>query len=156
MKKALSKTSSQVSPPCLPRIKEGAVKPYGWCHWTSTNFCGFDCSHEIKRHLLLGRKAMTKLDSILKSRDITLPTKVCLVKAIVCPVVTYECESWTRLSNCTELKWKRENPWDFPLPARWGPIPLHCFQSNCVFPHLKNKLSTYNHQKVIEENRPIF
>jgi len=54
-----------------------------------------DCSHKIKRHLLLGRKAMTNLDSILKSRDITLPTKVCLVKAMVFPVVMYGCESWT-------------------------------------------------------------
>ena len=52
-----------------------------------------DCSHEMKRHLLLGRKAMTNLDSILKSRDITLPTKVCLAKAIVFPVVMYGCES---------------------------------------------------------------
>ena len=55
----------------------------------------FDCSHEIKRHLLLGRKAMTNLDGILKSRHITLPTKVCLVKAMVFPVVMYGCESWT-------------------------------------------------------------
>ena len=54
-----------------------------------------DCSHEIKRHLLLGRKAMTNLDSILKSRGITLPTKVCMVKAVVFPVVIYECENWT-------------------------------------------------------------
>ena len=54
-----------------------------------------DCSHEIKRHLLLGRKVMTHLDSILKSRDITLPTKVRLVKAMVFPVVIYGCESWT-------------------------------------------------------------
>ena len=54
-----------------------------------------DCSHEIKRHLLLGRKVMTKLDSILKSRDITLPTKVHLIKAMVFPVVMYGCESWT-------------------------------------------------------------
>ena len=54
-----------------------------------------DCSHEIKRHLLLGRKAMTNLDSILKSRDITLPTKVYLVKAMVSLVVMYGCESWT-------------------------------------------------------------
>ena len=54
-----------------------------------------DCSHEIKRHLLLGRKAMTNLDTILKSRDITLPTKVHLVKAMVFPVVMYGCESWT-------------------------------------------------------------
>ena len=54
-----------------------------------------DCSHEIKRHLLLGRKVVTKLDSILESRNITLPTKVHLVKAMVCPVVVYGCESWT-------------------------------------------------------------
>ena len=54
-----------------------------------------DCSHEIKSHLLLGRKAMTNLDSILKSRDITLPTKVLIVKAMVFPVVIYTCESWT-------------------------------------------------------------
>ena len=54
-----------------------------------------DCSHEIKRRLLLGRKVMTNLDSILKSRDITLPTKVQLVKAVVFPVVTYGCKSWT-------------------------------------------------------------
>ena len=54
-----------------------------------------DCSHEIKRCLLLGRKVMTNLNSILKSRDITLPTKVCLVKAMVFPVVMYECEIWT-------------------------------------------------------------
>ena len=54
-----------------------------------------DCSHEIKRRLLLGRKVMTNLDSILKSRDITLSTKVCLVKAMVFPVIMYGCESWT-------------------------------------------------------------
>ena len=54
-----------------------------------------DCSHEIKRRLLLGRKVMTNLDSILKSRDVTLSTKVCLIKAIVFPVVMYGCESWT-------------------------------------------------------------
>ena len=54
-----------------------------------------DCRHEIKSYLLLGRKVMTNLDSILKSRDITLPTKVCLVKSMVFPIVTYRCESWT-------------------------------------------------------------
>ena len=54
-----------------------------------------DCTHKIKRHLLLGRKAMTNLDSVLKSRDITLPTKVYLVKAMIFPVVMYGCESWT-------------------------------------------------------------
>ena len=54
-----------------------------------------DCSHEIKRRLLLGRKVMTNLDSIFKSRDITLPTKICLVKAMIFPIVIYGCESWT-------------------------------------------------------------
>ena len=54
-----------------------------------------DCSHEIRRHLLFGRKVMTNVDSMLKSRDITLPTKVCLVKAMVFPVIMYGCESWT-------------------------------------------------------------
>ena len=63
-----------------------------------------DCSHEIKRHLLLGRKVMTNLDSILKSRDITLPTKVCLVKAMVFPVVMYGCESWTiKKAECQKI-----------------------------------------------------
>ena len=54
-----------------------------------------DCSHEVKRRLLLGRKVMTNLDSILKSRDVTLSTKVCLVKAMFFPVIMYECENWT-------------------------------------------------------------
>ena len=63
--------------------------------WGLQNHDG-DCSHEIQRCLLLGRKVMTNLDSLLKSRDITLPTKVCLVKAMVFPVVMYGCESWTR------------------------------------------------------------
>ena len=63
--------------------------------WGSRITADGDCSHEIKRHLLLGRKAMTKLDSILKSRDITLPTKVHLVKALFFPVVMYGCENWT-------------------------------------------------------------
>ena len=63
-----------------------------------------DCSHEIKRCLLLGRKAMTNLDSILKSRDITLPTKVCLVRVMVFPVVMYGCESWTvKKAECRKI-----------------------------------------------------
>ena len=63
-----------------------------------------DCSHEIRRQLLLGRKAMTNLDSVLKSRDITLPTKVCIVKAMVFPVVTYSCESWTiKKAECRRI-----------------------------------------------------
>ena len=79
-----------------------------------------DCGHEIKRHLFLGRKVMTKLDSILKSRDITLPTKVCLVKAMVFPIVMYRCESWTvrkaehRRMDAYELRcWRR------PLRVPW-------------------------------------
>ena len=64
-----------------------------------------DCSHEIKRLILLGRKVMTNLDNILKSRDITLPTKVCLVKAMVFPGVMYGCESWT-------IKWAERQSWE--------------------------------------------
>ena len=63
--------------------------------WGSKITADGDCSHEIKRHLLLGRKVMANLDSIFKSRDITLPTKVHFVKALVFPVVIYRCESWT-------------------------------------------------------------
>ena len=63
--------------------------------WGSKITANGDCSHEIKRCLLLGRKVMTNLDNILNSRDITLPTKVCLVKAMVFPVIMYGCESWT-------------------------------------------------------------
>jgi len=79
-----------------------------------------DCSHEIKRCLLLGRKVMTNLDSILKSRDITLPTKICLVKAMVFPVVMYGCESWTiKKAKCRKIDafelwcWRRllRGPW---------------------------------------------
>ena len=73
-----------------------------------------DCNHEIKRHLLLGRKAMRNLDSILKNRDIILPTKVCIVKAMVFPVVMYECESWTiKKAECGRIdafelwRWRR-------------------------------------------------
>ena len=82
-----------------------------------------DCSHEIKRRLLLGRKVMTDLDSILKSRDITLPTKVCLVKAVVFPVAMYGCESWTiKKAECQRIDafelwcWRRllRAPWTDP------------------------------------------
>ena len=63
-----------------------------------------DCSHEIKKHLFLGRKAMTNIDSTLKSRDITLPTKIRLVKAMVLPVVLYGCESWTiKKAECQRI-----------------------------------------------------
>ena len=88
-----------------------------------------DCSHEIKRHLFLGRKVMTKLDSILKSRDITLPTKVHLVKAMVFPVVMYGCESWTVMkAECRRIDafvlwcWRRllRVPWT----ARRSNLPI--------------------------------
>ena len=72
--------------------------------WGSKITADGDCSHEIKRHLLLGRKAVTNLDSILKSRDITLPTKICIVKAMVFPVVMYVWESWTvKMAECQRI-----------------------------------------------------
>ena len=72
--------------------------------WDSKITADGDCSHEIKRRLLLGRKAMTNLDSILKSRDITLPTKAHLIKAVVFPVVMYGCESWTiKKAECQRI-----------------------------------------------------
>ena len=74
---------------------DGETMETDFIFWGSQITANGDCSHEIKRHLHLGRKAMTNIDSILKSRDITLPTKVCLVKAMVFPVVMYGCESWT-------------------------------------------------------------
>ena len=79
-----------------------------------------DCSHEIKRCLLLGRKVMTKLDSILKSRDITLPTKVHLVKAMVFPVVTYGCESWTvKKAECQRIDAFELRSWRRLLRVPW-------------------------------------
>ena len=88
--------------------------------WGSKITTDGDCSHEIKRHLLLGKKVITNLDSIFKSRDITLPTKVHLVKAMVFPVVMYGCESWTvKKAECRRIDalelwcWKRlfQVPW---------------------------------------------
>ena len=84
------------------RCGEKGTLPYYWweCNlvqplWRTKITADGDCSHEIKRHLLLGKKVMTNLDSILKCRDITLPTKIHLVKAMVFPVVMYGCECWT-------------------------------------------------------------
>ena len=85
-----------------------------------------DCSHEIKRHLLLGRKAMTNLDSVLKSRDITLPTKVCLAKAMVFPVVMYGCESWT----IKRAKWQRVNAFELWCRRRLLRVPWTERRSN--------------------------
>ena len=94
-----------------------------------------DCSHEIKRRLLLGRKVMTNLDTIFKSRDITLPTEVCLVKAMVFPVVMYGCESWTvkkaerRRIDASELWcWRRllRVPWTARPHRMTEALPLLC------------------------------
>ena len=79
-----------------------------------------DCSHEIKRHLLLGSKVMTNLDSMLKIRDITLPTKVCLVKAMVFPVVMYGCESWTlKQAECQRIDAFELGCWRRLLRVPW-------------------------------------
>ena len=94
LKLNIPQTEAMASDPITPwQINEEIVRDFilGGSKITTDG----DYSHEIKRHLLLGRKAMTNLDSILKSRDITLPTKVCLVEAMVFPAVMYGCESWT-------------------------------------------------------------
>ena len=89
----VQKTKIMASSPITSWGNSG--KSFRWFFLGSKITADGDCSHEIKRRLLLGRKAMTNLDSIFKSRDITLPTKVHLVKAMVFPVVMYGCESWT-------------------------------------------------------------
>ena len=97
LKLNIQKTEIMVSGPITSwQIDEETVETVSdFIIWGSKITADGDCSHEIKRRLLLGRKVMTKLDSMFKSRDITLPTKVHLVKAIVFPVVMYGCESWT-------------------------------------------------------------
>ena len=89
--------------------------------WGSKISADGDCSHEIKRRLLLGRKVMTNLDSILKSRDITLPTKVHLVKAMVFPVVIYGCESWTiKQAECQRIEALKLWCWRRLLRVPWS------------------------------------
>ena len=97
LKLSIQKTKIMTSGPMISwQIDGESVETVAdFIFWTSKITADGDCSHEIKRCLLLGRKVMTNLDSILKSRDITLPTKVHLVKAMVFPVVMYGCESWT-------------------------------------------------------------
>ena len=89
-----------------------------------------DCSHEIKRPLLLGRKVTTNLDSIFKSRDITLPTKVCLVKAMVFPVVMYGCESWT----VKKAEHRRIDAFELWLLEKTLESPLDCKEIKLVNP----------------------
>ena len=94
LKLSVQKTKIRASSPITPWEIDGETVS-DLIFWGFKITADGDCSHEIKRRLLLGRKVMTNLDSIFKSRDITLSTKVCLVKAMVFPVVMYGCESWT-------------------------------------------------------------
>ena len=97
LKLSIQKTKIMASGPIISRQTDGETvgTVSDFIFWGSKITADGDCSHEIKRCLLLGRKVMTNLDSILKSKDITLPTKVRLVKAMVFPAVMYGCESWT-------------------------------------------------------------
>ena len=97
LKLNIQKTKIMASGPIIPWQTDGETMETvaNFMFWGSKITADGDCSHEIKRRLLLGRKVMTNLDSIFKSRNITLPTKVHLVKAMVFPVVMYGCESWT-------------------------------------------------------------
>ena len=95
LKLNIQKTKIMVSGPITSWQIDGETMETDFIFLGSKITANGDCSREIKRRLLLGRKAMTNIDSILKSRDITLPTKICLVKAMVFPVVMYGCESWT-------------------------------------------------------------
>ena len=113
--------------------------------WGSKITADGDCSHEIKRRLLLGRKVLTNLDSMLKSRDITLSTKVCLVKAMVFPVVMYGCESWTiKKAECRRIDafklwcWRRllRVPWT----ARRSNQPILKISPGCSLEELMLKL----------------
>jgi len=106
LKLNIQKTKIMASGPIIPWQVDGeiteTVKDFFFL--ISKITADGDCSHEIKRHLLLARKDMTNLDSIFKSRDITLPTKVCLVKAMVFPVIMYGCESWTtKKAKCQRI-----------------------------------------------------
>ena len=95
LKLSIQKTKLMVSSPITPWQIDGETMETVRLNFLGLqNHCNGDCSHEIKRCLLLGRKAITNIDSILKSRDITLPTKICPVKAMVFPVVMYGYESW--------------------------------------------------------------
>ena len=123
-----------------------------------------DCSHEIKRRLLLGRKVMTNLDSILKSRDITVPTKVCLVKAMVFPVVMYGCESWT----VKKAERRRIDAFELWCWSRLLRVPWTAMKSNQPFLKeispgcsleglmLKLKLQYFGHlmRRVVSRKRP--
>ena len=100
---------------------DGETMETEFIFWGSKITADDDCSYELKRHLLLGRKTMTNLDSILHSRDITLPTKVCLVKATVFPVVMYGCESWTiKKAECRRIDAFEVWCWSRLLRVPWA------------------------------------
>ena len=118
--------------------------------WGSKITADGDCSHEIKRHILLGRKGLTNLDSVLKSRDITLPRKVCLVKAMVFPGVMYGCESWTiKRAECRSIdafelwRWRKllRVPW---TARRSNQSILKEFSPGCSLEGLMLKLKLQN------------
>ena len=119
--------------------------------WTSKSLWAVDCSHEIKKHLLLGRKAMTNLDSVLKSRDVTLLTKVLIVKAMVFPVVMNGCEIWTikkaehqRIDAIELWRWRRllRVPW---TAERSNQSFLKEINSEYILKGLKLKLQYFGH-----------
>ena len=106
--------------------------------WGAPNTADGDCSHEIKRHLLLGRKVMTNLDSILKSRDITLPTKVHLVIAMVFPVVMYRCENWT----INKAECRRIDTFELWCWRRFLRVPWAARRSNqCILKEISPRIS---------------
>ena len=121
----------------------------GWPYfWGSKITADGDCSHEIKRNLLLGRKVMTNLDSILKSRDITLSTKVHLVKAMVFPVVRYGCESWTiKKAECQRCFWT-------VVLEKTLESPLDCKEIHLVHPK-GNKSWVFIGRADVEAETPI-
>ena len=122
LKLNIQKTKIMASNPISSRQTDGETKETArdFIFGGSKIIAGSDCSHEIKRHLLLGRKAMTNLDSILKSRDITLSTKFCLVKAMVLPIVMYGCESWTvKKAECRRIDAFELQCWRRLLRVPW-------------------------------------
>ena len=124
LKLNIQKTKIRVSRPITSwQIDEGTVETMSdFIFWGSKITTDGDCNHEIKRCLLLGRKVMTNLDSILKSRDITLPTKIRLIKAMVFPVVMYGCESWT----VKKAEHRRIDAFELWFWRRLLRVPLDC------------------------------
>ena len=138
LKLNIQKTKIMASSPITSwQIDGGEMEMVTDCFPGLQNHCDVDCSHEIKRCLLLGRRAMTNLDSVLKSRDVTLPTKVHIVKAMVFPVVMYGCESWAiKKAEC----WRIDAFWSVVLEKTPESL-LDCKESN---------------QSVLKKNQPWY